>query len=196
MQSPLTMIIDDRSAHRRSHGFTLLELMVTVLVLGVLLGAGVPAFFETIRSNRATADTNELVTALSIARSEAVRRGARITLCGSSNGTSCDGAWGQRWMLFVDSAATDDAAPSAIATGDTLGEWGAPVGNTAIAMQRANGAAATVNWIRFLPRGEVRTHNNVLPLVVHIEVDGCSNMQARDVELNAVGRTTVERAAC
>ena len=196
MQSHGTAMIRDPSMRRRPHGFTLLELMVTVFVLGVLLGVGVPSFFETIRSNRATADTNELVSALSIARSEAVRRGARVTLCGTSNGASCDGAWGQRWMLFVDGAATDTAGPTAITTANTLRDWAAPVGNTAITMRRTNGAAATVNWIRFLPRGEVRTHNNVLPLVVRIEIDGCSGTQARNVELNAVGRTTVERGTC
>lgn len=181
---------------RRANGFTLLELLVTVFVLGVLLSVAVPGFFDTVRNSRATANTNELVTALSIARSEAVRRGARVTLCGTADGATCNGSWNQQWVVFVDGAATDTASPSGITAANTLREWGAPSGDTTIAMQRIDGSAATVHWVRFLPRGDVRTHNNVSPVVFNVEIGGCSGTQGRDIELNAVGRTTVERVAC
>src|SRR5690606_38709833 len=59
-------------AGKRAAGFTLLELMTTLIVISVLLTVAVPGFFDTIRTNRAAANANELVTALSIARSEAI----------------------------------------------------------------------------------------------------------------------------
>ena len=61
------------------YGFNVLELMVAVAVLGVLLGLGVPSFTQMIRDNRVVADTNELVVALSAARSEAVKRGPTLS---------------------------------------------------------------------------------------------------------------------
>ena len=59
-------------------GFTLLELMVAIAVLAVLATVGVPSFRDLIQNNRITTQTNELVTALSFARAEAIKRGQTI----------------------------------------------------------------------------------------------------------------------
>jgi type IV fimbrial biogenesis protein FimT len=59
-------------------GFTLLELMVTVAVLAILVTVGVPSFQDLIQNNRVTTQTNELVTALNFARTEAVKRGRNV----------------------------------------------------------------------------------------------------------------------
>jgi type IV fimbrial biogenesis protein FimT len=86
-------------------GFTLIELMVAVSVAAVLLGLGVPAFRQTLISNRLTASANEFMAALNYARSEAIRRGVPVALCKSSSGTSCDtggNKWEIGWMAFVD----------------------------------------------------------------------------------------------
>jgi type IV fimbrial biogenesis protein FimT len=86
-------------------GFTLTELMVAVSVAAVLLGLGVPAFRQTLISNRLTASANEFMAALNYARSEAIRRGVPVALCKSSSGTSCDtggNKWEIGWMAFVD----------------------------------------------------------------------------------------------
>ena len=58
----------------RQRGFTLLELMVTVTVLGVLLGLAVPSFTAAMRNNRIVSQNNEFIGALNYARSEAIRR--------------------------------------------------------------------------------------------------------------------------
>jgi type IV fimbrial biogenesis protein FimT len=75
-------------------------------VAAVLLGLGVPAFRQTLISNRLTASANEFMAALNYARSEAIRRGRRVVLCKSSSGTRCDtggNKWEIGWMAFVDS---------------------------------------------------------------------------------------------
>jgi type IV fimbrial biogenesis protein FimT len=56
-------------------GFTLLELMITIAIAGILVGVAIPSFTSIITSNRLTAYANELVTALNLARNEAVKRG-------------------------------------------------------------------------------------------------------------------------
>jgi type IV fimbrial biogenesis protein FimT len=59
-------------------GFTLLELMVVIAVLAVLVTAGVPGFRDLIQNNRAATQANELVTALYLARSEAIKRSRNV----------------------------------------------------------------------------------------------------------------------
>jgi len=71
-------------------GFTLLELMVTVAVLSILLTMGVPAFGDLVRNNRITAQANQLVSAINIARSEAVKRGRNVQVAVVPDG---GGAW-------------------------------------------------------------------------------------------------------
>ncbi|HED34908.1 MAG TPA: prepilin-type N-terminal cleavage/methylation domain-containing protein [Gammaproteobacteria bacterium] len=89
---------------RRQTGFTLIEMMVTVGLVSILLSVGVPSFREFIKDGALTAGNNELVTAFNLARSEAVKRGARVTVCKSANQTACttsDG-WEKGWLIFTD----------------------------------------------------------------------------------------------
>ena len=61
-------------------GFTLLELMVTVAVAAILATVAVPGFRDLIQNNRVTTQTNELVSALNFARTEAVKRGRNVAV--------------------------------------------------------------------------------------------------------------------
>lgn len=89
-------------AAARTHGFTLIELMVTVAVLAVVLAVAFPSFRGIMNSNRLSAASNEWLATIQIARMEAVRRNARVVICPSTNGTSCSGASWQRVVAFVD----------------------------------------------------------------------------------------------
>jgi type IV fimbrial biogenesis protein FimT len=65
---------------RSSAGFTLIELMVSVVVLAILATIGLPAFNDLISSQRARAATSALHDSLSLGRSEAIKRNASTTL--------------------------------------------------------------------------------------------------------------------
>lgn len=103
----------------RSAGFTLIELMFTVVVLAVLLGIGVPNFRDFVRNGRMTAAANDLLTDINLARSEAVKRRVPVTLCKTTDGASCstDAAVAlRRWIVFI-----DDVDPAAVAGTDGNG---------------------------------------------------------------------------
>ncbi|HEX7080014.1 MAG TPA: GspH/FimT family pseudopilin [Gammaproteobacteria bacterium] len=105
----------------RESGFTLWEMMIALLVAGIVLGIGVPNFMEFQRSNAMTAAANDFVTGVLLARGEAVKRQAPVTLCASAdplaNPPVCgdfdaaDGAY----VVFV-----DDDADAVVDAGDTV----------------------------------------------------------------------------
>ena len=102
------------------NGFTLIELMVTISVAAILLALAVPAFQNLLISNRITAQTNDLVSDLAFARSEAIKRGLRVSACLTSTPAttplSCGAGtdWTVGWIVFVDTGTAGDA------TGDTI----------------------------------------------------------------------------
>lgn len=94
---------------RLSKGFTLIELMVTISVMAILAAIAYPSFQSTLRSNRMATTSNELISALSLARSEAIKGTRGGGVCASTNGTECDGAaWTDGWMVWEDTNRSGD----------------------------------------------------------------------------------------
>ncbi|MGH7128102.1 MAG: GspH/FimT family pseudopilin, partial [Planctomycetaceae bacterium] len=158
----------------KNGGFTLFELMVTIAVAAVIVSFGVPAFKSFIQNNRATTHTNDLVTALNLARSEATRRGAAVTVCSSTDASTCNGDddWSTGWVVRS-------------AAGDVLRVW----------PERSGGAgvvSADIDEVRFLARGSLGT---AAPTFT-VELPDCTGDQLRNVAVNAAGRISVERGAC
>ena len=93
------------SSCRRLRGFTLVELLITVAVLAILTTMAVPAFTDVYNASRLSGQTNELVSALHVARSEAVRRNGNVVFCRSDEqGSGCiegEGTW-SGWLVFDD----------------------------------------------------------------------------------------------
>ncbi len=89
-------------------GVTLVELMVTIAVAAILLAVAVPGFRNLIVSNRLTATTNAFVAALNLARIEAIKRNARVTLCKTADPNATEpnraasATWSQGAIVFVD----------------------------------------------------------------------------------------------
>ncbi|NNM63570.1 MAG: type IV fimbrial biogenesis protein FimT [Burkholderiales bacterium] len=85
-------------------GITLVELLVAVALLAVSLAVAAPAYRVMIDTNRLSAGVNAFSGSLQLARSEAVRRGQRVTLCVSDDGKNCSttGGWHRGWIVFHD----------------------------------------------------------------------------------------------
>ena len=83
-------------------GFSLIELTFVVVIAGLLLAIGIPNFRDFIRNSRNAAESNDLLTGVNVARSEAVKRRAAVTMC-TGIPPACDpGDYSDGWFVFVD----------------------------------------------------------------------------------------------
>ena len=109
-----------RYVRGRQSGFTLSELMIGLAVTGITLGVGVPSFSGFVASQTQTRVANELVVAMTLARSEAIKQNRFVTVCKSDNGLQCNTAarWEDGWIVFSNgnqtNAATVDANETVI----------------------------------------------------------------------------------
>ncbi|MDP2034223.1 MAG: GspH/FimT family pseudopilin [Polaromonas sp.] len=89
----------------RQAGFTLIELLIVMSLISVLAAMAVPGFRSLLVNRTVQAAADALITDMRYARSEAVKRSARVSVCQSANGTSCatgSNLWVGGWIVFVD----------------------------------------------------------------------------------------------
>ncbi len=134
----------------RLKGFTLIELMTTLAVAGVVLAVGVPSFRTYLLNNHQTSSVNDLATALQLARNNAISRRMTVTVCKSNDGATCQtgsssGDWSQGWMVF-----TNLNGDTTLDAGDDLllRVHGALSGDATFI-----GKAKTANRVSFSPQG-------------------------------------------
>jgi len=90
-------------------GFTIIELLIAVVVLGLMLTMGVPSMAGFMKNSRVKGQAYEFINTLNYARSEAIKRKERVVLCRSANPTAssptCGGVantWTTGWLIFTD----------------------------------------------------------------------------------------------
>ena len=85
-------------------GFTLVEVLVVITIAAILMAFGVPSYQYVTNSNRIAGEVNGLLSDMQYARSEAIKEGQTVTVCSSSNATTCSGApvWSNGWIVFSD----------------------------------------------------------------------------------------------
>lgn len=150
-------------------GFTLIELVMVIVIAAILMAVGVPSFQTITTNNRIATDTNQLVSSLTLARSEAIKRGTPVSVCKTADGQACvtTGDWDQGWLVRVDNP------------NEVLRVFEVTSDNSTV--------SSNANSITFTALGAIAN-----PVSFDLNVKA----QSRCVTVNAVGRPLVETGAC
>jgi type IV fimbrial biogenesis protein FimT len=172
----------------RGRGFTLVELLVALSIGLILLTIAIPGYAYLLNASRLTAVTNDLVSAIHLARSEAINRGMRVTVCKTSSPMStqplCDSAadWPNGWLVFV-----DDGTRGVIDSGDTL-LWVRDSAHSTVSITSQNYSS----YISYLPSGRSQGSNGLANGTIQICVAGTR----RDIIINITGRPRLDSGVC
>lgn len=167
--------------------------MMGVAVMAVLLAAGVPSFQSIIASSRLATVTNSMVGTLALARTEAIRRGTRVTVCKSSDAAQCatTGDWRQGWIVFLDSTRTPTTAR--VDPGERIIASTEAIGNNMV----IQGSGAVIAFVSYSSDGQTKLMNGSsqsgVVRVCNPSTAIADNRRARDIEINAVGRVASNR---
>lgn len=179
----------------RTSGFTLIELMVTLAVLAIAVTIAVPSYQTLINTNRMAGGINDFVGSLHYARSEAIKRGLRVTVCKSAGQApdeprcATSGAWTQGWIVFVDN--NNNGVVDTISGEVLLKTYGALTGNLTL-----TGNVQVIDYVSYVATGFTQritgSFQNGTLTMCHGESD-----MARDVIVSRTGRVTLNQdAAC
>ena len=112
-------------------GFTLLEALVTVALVSILIGVGLPSLTTMVQDNALVTETNHLIGDINQARSEALKTGGRVIMCRSANPDAaapvCGGTatvWSTGWLVFQDADGNttyDTGVDTLVKVGSLLG---------------------------------------------------------------------------
>lgn len=162
---------------KRTNGFTLIELMVTIAVASILMGIGAPMLSDQLKRSRISGVTRDLVEDMAIARSEAVTRALNVSVCASQDGSTCSNdSWATGRIVFV-----DQGTLGTIDAGDVVIKQSAAPQFTLTATPSG---AASAGFITFLSGGGVAAASTI---------DFCvSGAKPRDVDINTLGRVATE----
>lgn len=168
-------------------GFTLIELLITLLITGVLAGMAAPSLSAVMRDSRVGTSTSDFLSALFVARSEAAKRGRRVTICPSGEGDLCaaDLGWHAGWIVF------DDANGNATREPD---EEVVSVGPPRPKGLLIKTGGSMRHYISFVPTGATRLVNGGYQMDT---ISFCQEGVGRQIVINATGRPrVVKRAVC
>ena len=168
---------------RFQHGISLIETLATLSIAAILAGMAMPGFNSLLMSNRATVLSNNLLTAMYMARAEAVKRNTAVTFCKSNDSSSCSGSWSDGWILFSDH------------DGDR--RLDADDGDELISVYQLVSLDFGIDWngfrsdnfIRFSPQGFIYSNNGTFTLCPADE----NSRYARAVIINRLGRARISK---
>ena len=132
-------------------GYTLVELLMVMALGTILLSIAVPSMTAMLNTQRANAAGSSFLASLNLARAEAIKRNARVVLCKSASGLSCDltGGWNQGRITFhdVNNNAALDADEQVIERQGAMPEGLSLTGNTQVANYVSYSASGSAKLI-------------------------------------------------
>jgi type IV fimbrial biogenesis protein FimT len=182
--------------NEKKSGFTLYELLITLMVVGVVLLLGLPNLAEFTQNSRMTSTANDLHAAFYLARTEAARGKTNITICASANSmdaaADCGGAWDQGFIVFVDE---DGDLRRAGATETVIRAH--PVARTGVNLVMANDSTYFSFASTGLGRGDVGGNPAITQAIICDERGNVTaaggNSAARLLVATPLGRATILR---
>lgn len=166
----------------RNRGFTLIELIITIVISAILLGLALPGMQGFVENNRVKLTVGQLADSLNYARSEASKRRFPVSVCARSSESSCAGgaAWAGGWLVF-----TDDDGNGAI---DGVNEVLRDVDNLPDNVTLVTSGFATSNYVQYSPTGELNVSGR---FKICNDRTGFENI-ARAIDVSATGRANVD----
>lgn len=173
----------------RHNGFTLIELVITIALLGILVAWAVPNIRTFIKNARIVSVTNELVADIGLARQEAQRRGRTVQICASNDGTTCSGTdWLDGWII---NAPAPPPTAGTIVVKRNREPQGPATGRTGGNLIRAVGALT----MSFLPSGQLSGGLGAVTINVRDDRAGQGDLTQRDIAVTLVGRPSAQKVA-
>lgn len=86
----------------KNPAFTLIELLITLIIISISVLIAIPAYRHFIAQNHAIMQANQIVTAINYARSTAIKSGKEVTFCKSIDHESCGGEWRDGQIISQD----------------------------------------------------------------------------------------------
>jgi type IV fimbrial biogenesis protein FimT len=157
--------------------------MIALSVLGVLLAIGVPSYTNITRDNQISAQSSTLFQTFTLARSEALTRSLRVSVCPIANDdtSTCRTAndWTGGWMIFED----DFGGAGSVDPGDRALRVFAPSPGILITTTAAS--------VVYLPSAAVQTRADF-----SVSKNGCTGQQRRVVAVETTGRASLAKTTC
>jgi type IV fimbrial biogenesis protein FimT len=132
---------------KNNHGFTLIELIVTLAVFSLLVAIAAPSFNAFTDSSRRASEVNNISGALSYARSESIKRNSTVSVCartstvGAETCSTLANDWKYGWMIFDD---TD--ADSVLDAGETLLRLFGPISKGSVITETSGNAILAITF--------------------------------------------------
>ncbi len=171
-----------------TRGFTLIELMIVVVILVIGASLALPAFQSMIANNQVTTSSNELLTAINLARTEALKRGRPVAVCASDDGDDCSGDWSEGWIVVNDA---NRAGDDSIDEGEIIRIWPSLRGRYGF-----EGEGDLPEFVRYLPNGRAESPGTSFPLQFQLRRDDCEYGAARLITVVGTGRASVAQDDC